>query len=101
MRRVPWQTPHTFTEDGELKLSEAGKAWFEKALRTRESLADEGKAAARVSEFNMTGTLPAKLLIAEGRQKAPGVGEFFRSKGPSAPDRWIVGEVHDQHGPEW
>ena len=51
LRRVPWQTPHTYTREGELHLTEEGESWMRRVMRKRASLADDAKAEAGVSEF--------------------------------------------------
>ena len=63
LRRVPWQTPHTFSEDGELQLTEAAEGWLKKAMKERKTLAEEAKAEAGESDFEVDGSLRAKWLI--------------------------------------
>ena len=63
LRRVPWQTPHTFSEDGELQLTEAAEGWLKKAMKERKTLAEEAKAEAGESDFAVDESLRAKWLI--------------------------------------
>ena len=63
LRRVPWHTPHTFTEDGELKLTEAAEGWLKKAMKERKTLAEEAKADAGESDFEVDGNLRSKWLV--------------------------------------
>ena len=65
LRQVPWQTPHTFDEKGELRLSEHAKRWFAEALKKRASLRDEARAEAGDSDFEVTSGVRSRLLLSQ------------------------------------
>ena len=67
LRQIPWQTPHTFREDGELNLTEAGKKWLDQASRRREQLADEARAEAGMSDFGVSAAVRERMKEAQQR----------------------------------
>ena len=46
MRRIPWQTPHTFDKEGKLLMDSEAERWLRKATAKREKLAEEVRAEA-------------------------------------------------------
>ena len=51
MRRIPWQTPHSFDKEGKLVLTETGQEWLDKVVKRREKLAEEVRAESGESSF--------------------------------------------------
>ena len=70
LRRVPWQTPHTYTRDGELHLTEEGEQWMHRVMRGWASLADDAKAEAGVSELQAAAGVRGRRLL--GQIRDPG-----------------------------
>ena len=50
---LPDQTPHTFEEDGRLKLDEFGKDWAQESMKKRAEFAEKARAEAGESEFEI------------------------------------------------
>eukprot|EP00969_Alexandrium_andersonii_P188865 8345778-Alexandrium_andersonii.AAC.1 len=65
LRRVPWQTPHTYEVDGELRLTDAARGWLEKERLARGRLADEARAAAGMSDLKATEAPRARMAAAQ------------------------------------
>ena len=57
-----WQTPHTYEEDGRLKLDARAAEWLKAACRKREKLADEARAEAGESRFAVAPTVRSAWL---------------------------------------
>ena len=68
-RRIPWQTPHTFEQDGKLKLTKAAEDWFATAVKERNQLAEEVRAEAGESQFRVAQGLRAKWLDDQSKQR--------------------------------
>ena len=75
LRRVPWQTPHTYTRDGELHLTEECEQWMHRAMRERASLADDAKAEAGVSELQVAAGARGRMLLDQIRD--PGIQDLL------------------------
>ena len=64
--KIPWQTPWTYGEGGEIRLEPMAKEWFQKEVQKREGLVEEMKAEAGESRFAVKQTLRGKWLLAQG-----------------------------------
>ena len=77
MRRIPWQTPHTFEKQGKLILSDTGQEWLDKAVKQRETLAEEVRAEAGESSFIVE--LPIRKMWVKEQELDAGLAEWFKA----------------------
>ena len=79
-RRVPWRTPHTYEQDGKLKLTEQAEEWLAKETERRERLVEEVRDAADQGNFEVKTPLRAKWRLAQSDEmrKWPDGNESYR-----------------------
>ena len=66
--KIPWQTPFTYGEGGEIRLEPMAKEWLQREVQKREGLAEEMRAEAGESRFAVKQTLRGKWLLARGSE---------------------------------
>jgi hypothetical protein len=66
--KIPWQTPFTYGEGGEIRLEPMAKEWLQKEVQKREGLAEEMRSEAGESRFAVKQTLRGKWLLAQGSE---------------------------------
>ncbi len=100
MAKIPWRTPFTYGEGGEIRLEPMAKEWFQNEVQKREGLVEEMRAEAGESRFVVKQTLRGKWFLAQGSaiKKMDGSGDVsFRC----APTDGLVEKGSLRRVPAW